>query len=133
MADFLTDSVKTAYDDFYTNDQSEWCMLGAKYKVQNIVDVCKTLKSVRGLEVGADDGSFLHFPDQQQFAPEFYALEITKLNDFVIRKIPKTVIKNLKTDLIYRTKKALSKKKKEQLANAYTVLVKKSDQNIQFF
>lgn len=121
MADFLTDSVKTAYDDFYTNDQSEWCMLGAKYKVQNIVDVCKTLKPFRVPEVGADDGS------------TFYALEITKLNDFVIRKIPKTVIKNLKTDLIYRTKKALGKKKKEQLANAYTVLVKKSDQNIQFF
>ncbi len=256
MADFLTDSVKSAYDDFYTNDQSEWRMLGAKYKAQNIIDVCKTIKPIRVLEVGAGDGSILQLLDQQQFAPELYALEIaqsgvdqiqnrnlahlkevkafdgyqipyednsfdlvilshvlehveherilirelkrvanylvievpkdyrygvdqrikhflsyghinmytptslrfllqsegltiladklsltdteiTKFNDFVIRKIPKTFAKNLKIELIYRTKKTLGnilgKKKKEQLANAYTVLVKKSDQNIQIF
>lgn len=36
MTDFLTDSIKTAYDDFCTNNQSEWRMLGTKYKTQKI-------------------------------------------------------------------------------------------------
>lgn len=256
MADFLSDNVKTAYDQFYTNDQSAWRMLGAKYKAQNILDVCHSIKPEKVLEVGAGDGSILHFLDQSDFAPELYALEIAqsgvdliqsrnlpslkevlvfdgyqipyeddhfdlvilshvlehveherilirelkrvakhlvievpkdyrygvdkrmkhflgyghinmytptslrfllqsegleivadklsltnteilKFGDFVMRKIPKTFIKTLKIDLIYLIKKVLGnlfgKKKKEQFANAYTVLVKKSDQNIQIF
>lgn len=256
MAEFLSDNVKIAYDHFYTDDQSVWRMLGAKYKSQNIVDVCKAIKPEKVLEVGAGDGSILHFLDQQHFAAELYALEIaqsgvnliqdrklahlkevqvfdgykipyadntfdlvilshvlehveherilirelkriaqyifievpkdyrygvdkrmkhflgyghinmytptslrfllqsegleiltdklsqtdpeiTKFNEFVVRKKKKTLTENLKIDLIYQTKKLLGNlfgtKKKEQFANAYTVLVKKSDQNIQIF
>lgn len=78
MSEFLTGSVKTAYDQFYTNDQSNWRMLGAKYKAQNILDVCRNIKPQKVLEVGAGDGSILHFLDQVNFAPELYALEIAQ-------------------------------------------------------
>jgi len=256
MAEFLTDSVKTAYDQFYTNDQSTWRMLGAKHKAQNIIDVCAAIKPTKVLEVGAGDGSILHFLDQRNFASELYALEIAqsgvdlinerklmhlkevqvfdgyqipyednsfdlvilshvlehveherillrelirvarhivievpkdyrygvdkrikhflsyghinmytpsslrfllqseglvilsdktsltdpeilRFSEFVIQKKPKTFTKNLKITLIHQIKKTLGnilgKKKKEQFANAYTVLVKKSDQNLQIF
>ena len=53
----LSEEVKTAYDNFYTNSDVAWRMLGAKYKAQNIVDVCKALKPGKVLEVGAGDGS----------------------------------------------------------------------------
>ncbi|WP_294669629.1 class I SAM-dependent methyltransferase [uncultured Fluviicola sp.] len=256
MAEFLTDSVKTAYDQFYTNDQTAWRMLGAKYKAQNIVDVCKDIKPTKVLEVGAGDGSILHFLDQCSFAPELYALEIaqsgvdqirdrklprlkevqvfdgykipypdnsfdliilshvlehvehermlirelkrvaqyivievpkdyrfgvdkrmnhflsyghinmytptslrfllqsegleilndklsltdpeiTRFSEFTIKKAPKTFSSNLKINLVYRVKKSLGnllgKKKQEQFANAYTVLTKKSNQDIHIF
>ena len=256
MAEFLTDNIKAAYDDFYTNDQSAWRMLGAKYKAQNIIDVCQTIKPQKVLEVGAGDGSILHFLDQSNFAPELYAVEIAqsgvdqikgrnlthlkealvfdgyqlpyednsfdlivlshvlehveherillrelirvaqyivievpkdyrygvdkrmkhflsyghinmytpsslrfllqseglivladkvsltnpeilRFSEFVIRKKPKTIDKKLKITMIHLVKKTLGNlmgiKKKEQYANAYTVLVKKSDQNLQIF
>jgi hypothetical protein len=63
--------------------------------------------------------------------------EITRFSEFVILKKPKTITKRLKIDLIYRIKKTLGnifgKKKQEQYANAYTVLLKKSDQDLQIF
>jgi ubiquinone/menaquinone biosynthesis C-methylase UbiE len=256
MAEFLTDSVKTAYDQFYTNDQTAWRMLGAKYKAQNIMDVCQSIKPTKVLEVGAGDGSILHFLDQWNFAPELYAIEIaqsgvdqirernlsslkeaqvfdgyqipypdnsfdliilshvlehveherilirelkrvaqyivievpkdyrfgvdkkmnhflgyghinmytptslrfllqseglnilsdkvsltdpeiTRFNEFTIKKAPKTFSRKLKINLVYSIKKSLGKllgkKKQEQFANAYTVLTKKSNQDIQIF
>lgn len=256
MSEFLTESVKTAYDQFYTNDQSNWRMLGAKYKAQNILDVCQSIKPRKVLEVGAGDGSILHFLDQANFAPELYALEIaqsgvdqirgrnlsslkevqvfdgyripyednsfdlivlshvlehvehermlirelkrvaryivievpkdyrygvdkrinhflsyghinmytptslrfllqseglkilgdklsltdpeiTKFSEFVIQKKGKSFVKNAKIDVIYKTKKVLGnifgKKKREQFANAYTVLTEKSDQSLHIF
>ncbi|MGN8058546.1 hypothetical protein ACTJKN_19840 [Pedobacter sp. 22163] len=39
----LSEEVKTAYDNFYSNSDVAWRMLDAKYKAQNIVDVCKGL------------------------------------------------------------------------------------------
>lgn len=47
----LSEEVKTAYDNFYSNSDVAWRMLGAKYKAQNIVDVCKGLKPKKVLEV----------------------------------------------------------------------------------
>ncbi|MDQ0969146.1 hypothetical protein QFZ20_004549 [Flavobacterium sp. W4I14] len=40
----LSEEAKTAYDNFYSNSDMAWRMLYAKYKAQNIVDVCKGLK-----------------------------------------------------------------------------------------
>ncbi|RDC57047.1 class I SAM-dependent methyltransferase [Pedobacter chinensis] len=252
----LSEEVKTAYDNFYTNSDVAWRMLGAKYKAKNIIEVCKGIKPQKVLEIGAGDGSILHYLNDWNFAPELYALEIAqsgvdiindrklsrlkeartfdgykipydddsfdliilahvlehvehervlirelkrvaqfivvevpkdyrfgvdnrvkhfldyghinmytptllrfllqsegleiledkvsitapetvKFNEFVNRKAPKTFTKNLKIELEYRIKKTLGnllgRKKQEQFANAYTVLTKKSDQNLQIF
>jgi len=252
----LSEEVKTAYDNFYTNSDVAWRMLGAKYKAKNIVDVCKSIKPQKVLEVGAGDGSILHFLNDWNFAPELFALEIaqsgvdiikdrklarlkeaqtfdgykipyadnsfdliilahvlehveherillrelkrvakyivvevpkdyrfgvdkrikhfldyghinmytptsvrfllqsegleiltdkvsmtapetTKFNEFINRKAPKSFAKNIKIELEYKIKKTLGnllgRKKQEQFANAYTVLTKKSDQNLQIF
>ncbi|MGI4021708.1 MAG: class I SAM-dependent methyltransferase [Janthinobacterium lividum] len=71
-------SVISAYDNFYQNHDEAWRMLGAKYKAQNIADVCKEKQFVKVLEVGAGDGSILYYLDQWQFAPELYAIEISE-------------------------------------------------------
>lgn len=70
--------VKTAYDNFYQNHDEAWRMLGAKYKAQNITDVCKGKTFLKVLEVGAGDGSILYHLDQWNFAPELYAIEISE-------------------------------------------------------
>ena len=72
----LSDDVKSAYNDFYIKDDSEWRMLGAKAKAANIVEVCKGIQPLKVLEVGAGDGSILHFLNDWDFGKELYALEI---------------------------------------------------------
>lgn len=252
----LSEEVKTAYDNFYTNSDVAWRMLGAKYKAKNIVEVCQSIKPAKVLEVGAGDGSILHFLNEWNFAQELHALEIAesgvdiiksrnlsrlksvqtfdgykipfednafdlvilahvlehveherillrelkrvskyivvevpkdyrfgvdqrmkhfldyghinmytptslrfllqsegleiledkvsmtatetvKFNEFINKKAPKTFSKNLKIELEYRIKKTLGnllgRKKQEEFANAYTVLTKKSDSNLQIF
>lgn len=76
--EMLSEEVKTAYDDFYTTNDVAWRMLGAKYKAQNIVDVCKGINPKKVLEVGAGDGSILHYLNEWNFAEELYALEIAQ-------------------------------------------------------
>lgn len=74
----ISGDVKTAYDEFYASDDISWRMLGAKYKAQNIVHVCRSIRPETVLEVGAGDGSILHFLDEWKFAKELYALEISE-------------------------------------------------------
>ena len=57
----LSKEVKTAYDNFYTQNDTTWRMMGARYKAQNIADVCRGIQPGKVLEVGAGDGSILHF------------------------------------------------------------------------
>lgn len=252
----LSEEVKTAYDDYYNTNDVTWRMLGAKYKAQNIVDVCKTITPKKILEVGAGDGSILHYLNEWNFGEELYALEIAQsgvdkinarnliklkaaqtfdgyqipypdnsfdliilahvlehvehervllrelkrvakyiaievpkdyrfgvdkrmqhflayghinmytptslrfllkseglamvedkismtkpavnyFNEFINKKANKSVVKRLKIQLEYHIKRILGnlmgQNKKEQFANAYTVLTKKSDQNLQIF
>jgi ubiquinone/menaquinone biosynthesis C-methylase UbiE len=72
----LSDDVKSAYNDFYTKDDSAWRMLGAQSKAANIVEVCNSISPLKVLEVGAGDGSILHFLNDWNFGKELYALEI---------------------------------------------------------
>ncbi len=74
----VNSSVINAYDNFYENHDEAWRMLGAKYKAQNIADVCKGKQFVKVLEVGAGDGSILYYLDQWNFASELYAIEISE-------------------------------------------------------
>lgn len=81
----LSDDVKSAYDNFYAQNDSAWRMLGAKDKAQHILDVCKNISPSKILEVGAGDGSILHFLNEWNFGNELYALEIAETGVEVIK------------------------------------------------
>lgn len=73
----ISGNVKTAYDQFYEKHDEAWRMLSAKYKAQHIIEVCGGLKLNNVLEVGAGDGSILKWLSDQNFAPEYHAVEIS--------------------------------------------------------
>lgn len=73
----ISGNVKTAYDQFYEKHDEAWRMLSAKYKAQHIIEVCSGLKLNNVLEVGAGDGSILKWLSDQNFAPEYHAVEIS--------------------------------------------------------
>ena len=57
MHEQVTNSdIITAYDEFYAKHDDAWRMLGAKYKAQNIIKVCKGHTYKKVLEVGAGTG-----------------------------------------------------------------------------
>ncbi|MBY0245373.1 MAG: class I SAM-dependent methyltransferase [Sphingobacteriaceae bacterium] len=89
----LSNEVKAAYDNFYTHSDVQWRMLGAKYKAQNIVEVCKNISLNKVLEVGAGDGSVLHYLNEWNFGKELFALEIAQSGVDIIKK---RNLKNLK-------------------------------------
>jgi ubiquinone/menaquinone biosynthesis C-methylase UbiE len=89
----LSNDVKSAYDQFYKDNDDAWRMLGAKSKAQNIIAVCASIKPMKVLEVGAGDGSILHFLQEWSFGEELYALEIAESG---VEQIRKRQLKNLK-------------------------------------
>lgn len=93
----LSNDVKSAYNQFYEQNDDAWRMLGAKSKAQNIMEVCSALKPEKVLEVGAGDGSILHFLDQHQFGRELYALEIADTGVEYIRKRNLKSLKEVKS------------------------------------
>lgn len=70
--------LQTVYDEQYDTQMSPWRELGAKYKAQNILDVCQGHQFQRVLECGAGEGSILMHLDQARFADELYAVEIAE-------------------------------------------------------
>ncbi|MFI5161845.1 MAG: methyltransferase domain-containing protein, partial [Sphingobacteriales bacterium] len=94
----VSDNVKTAYDEFYQKHDEAWRMLGAKYKAQHIVDVCKGFTFKKVLEVGAGDGSILKLLAEKNFAPEYHAVEISESG---VEHIKTRDITNLKSVQIF--------------------------------
>lgn len=74
----ISGNIKNAYDGFYNEHDEAWRMLGAKYKAEHIIQVCKGKAFQKVLEVGAGDGSILKFLSEQNFAPEYHAVEISE-------------------------------------------------------
>ncbi|MGN7205286.1 class I SAM-dependent methyltransferase [Pedobacter sp. SAFR-022] len=89
----LSEDVKSAYNDFYKSSDEAWRMLGAKAKARNIMEVCRSINPEKILEVGAGDGSILHFLDAANFGKEIYALEIA---DTGVERIKLRKLKNLR-------------------------------------
>ncbi len=85
----VSGNVKAAYDEFYHQHDEAWRMLGAKYKAQHIIDVCKNARFKNILEVGAGDGSILRYLADQNFAPCYDAVEISEsgVNHILSRNI----------------------------------------------
>ena len=75
--EIISTGLKDAYDNFYVGKDEQWRLLSARYKAQNIRDLCAGLQVGKVLEVGAGDGSILKYLDESDFAPEFHALEIS--------------------------------------------------------
>jgi ubiquinone/menaquinone biosynthesis C-methylase UbiE len=96
--EIISDSVKTAYDEFYQKHDETWRMLGAKYKAQHIIEVCKGHSFKKVLEVGAGDGSILKLLADQNFAPEYHAVEISESG---VEHIKARNIANLKSVQVF--------------------------------
>jgi len=94
----VSDNVKHAYDEFYNKHDEAWRILGAKFKAQHIIDVCQGRNFKRVLEVGAGDGSILKLLAEQNFAPEYHAVEISESG---VEHIKATNITNLKSVSIF--------------------------------
>src|SRR6201994_80950 len=88
-AEIISGNVKNAYDEFYQKHDEAWRMLSAKYKAQHIIDVCKGKSFKKVLEVGAGDGSILKHLADQNFVPEYHAVEISEsgVEHIKLRKI----------------------------------------------
>jgi ubiquinone/menaquinone biosynthesis C-methylase UbiE len=72
-----SENLKTAYDNYYENNDETWRMLGAKYKVEHIITVCNGYTFNKVLEVGAGDGVILKLLADKGFAPELHAVELS--------------------------------------------------------
>jgi ubiquinone/menaquinone biosynthesis C-methylase UbiE len=93
----VTNNIADAYNDFYTGQEVEWRMLGAKSKAKNIIEVCKSIKPKKILEVGAGDGSILHYLNEWNFGDELYALEIAESGVGIIENRRLAKLKEVKS------------------------------------
>ena len=82
----ITEDIVASYNDFYTDNDVEWRMLGAKSKAKNLIEVCQGIQPKKILEVGAGDGSILHYLNEWNFGTELYALEIADSGVELIKK-----------------------------------------------
>jgi len=73
----ISDHLRTNYQDYYEDGDSEWRRLGAIGKVNNIVSLCGDLPHSSILEIGAGEGSILKRLSELEFGEELYALEIS--------------------------------------------------------
>jgi ubiquinone/menaquinone biosynthesis C-methylase UbiE len=73
----MSDHLRTNYEDYYEDGDSEWRRLGAIGKVDNIVSLCSDLPHSSILEIGAGEGSILDRLSELNFGEELYALEIS--------------------------------------------------------
>lgn len=91
--DKVTGTVNKSYNNLYKGSNLDWRMLCAKTKAQNLIAVCKGKPFKKVLEVGAGDGSILHYLNEWNFAEELYALEISESG---VEQIKQRELKKLK-------------------------------------
>lgn len=65
------------YENYYQNGESEWRLLGALDKVDNIIGLFSNYPHATVLEIGSGDGSILQRLSDMGFAESFYSLEIS--------------------------------------------------------
>lgn len=85
-------TINESYNNFYTGSELKWRMLCAKAKAQRLMEVCQGKQFEKVLEVGAGDGSILHYLDEADFSSNIYALEIA---GSAVELIKKRNLKNL--------------------------------------
>jgi ubiquinone/menaquinone biosynthesis C-methylase UbiE len=90
----LNQNLREAYNDQYSSESTIWRGLGAKQKVQNILDITDGRTFSRVLEIGAGDGSILKLLSERSFSHELYAVEISESG---VKQIKAKSIKSLKS------------------------------------
>ena len=90
----ISPTLQAAYDEQYDDRMTEWRKIGAKYKSQNILNVCDGATFGKVLECGAGEGSILHFLNETDFAKELHATEIS---ESAIAQIKKRQIEKLRS------------------------------------
>lgn len=73
----VSDRLKTNYDGYYEEGDSELRRLCAFAKADNIVALCKDLPRRSVLEIGAGEGSILKRLSELNFGEQLYGLEIS--------------------------------------------------------
>ncbi len=73
----ISADLKSNYEDYYEEGDSEWRWLGAINKVNNIQALCTDLSINSIIEIGAGEGSILKRLSELEMADELYALEIS--------------------------------------------------------
>lgn len=89
----VSQDLQSAYNQQYSDSSLEWRDLGAKYKAENIANVCAGVAFQKALDCGAGNGSILKFLDGSSVAADLYALEIS---DSGISELKKRELQNLK-------------------------------------
>lgn len=90
----VKEDFKKAYDQQYNSESGVWRNLGAIQKARNILDITSDRTFNKVLEVGAGDGSILKILSENNFAKEFFAVEISQSG---VQKIIAKEIKELKS------------------------------------
>jgi SAM-dependent methyltransferase len=73
----ISEVLQAKYDDYYEG-ANEWRRVGAQDKVRNLEEICKGQMFRDVVDVGAGEGSILSRLDEIRFAPNLYALEISR-------------------------------------------------------
>ncbi len=65
------------YDAHYSDNTEEWRKIGARGKVENILELSQGLKLNKILDVGAGDGNVLQMLSERNYCEQMYAVEIS--------------------------------------------------------
>ncbi|MEJ0037596.1 MAG: class I SAM-dependent methyltransferase [Gammaproteobacteria bacterium] len=84
--DEVSPSLKSAYDEQYSDEMTPWRELCASAKARNIMAVSAGHRFERVLECGAGEGSILKFLDEAGFCRDLYAIDISDSGIAGIRK-----------------------------------------------
>jgi len=94
----VSKNLKESYSNQYDQSVVEWRNMAAKYKAQNIVELSKKIKFNNVLEVGAGEGSVLHWLSNYKFSQNLYGIEISESGIEITKS---KNIENLKEILLF--------------------------------
>ena len=89
----VSNSLKEVYDLQYKNSDATWREIGARQKVDAIIELCGKHSFKKMLDVGSGDGAVLKGLDHRKFAETMFSVEISESG---IEKIKERNLASLK-------------------------------------
>ena len=99
----INKDLQDTYNDYYDQSITEWRELGARQKARNIIEISEGYSFQKVIEVGAGDGSILSELNQQNYAKELFAVEISDSGIKAIKKRNLTSLTEVKKFDGYKT------------------------------